>query len=244
VVERTYRAPVSTFYAPGPWAVTVDLDEGAAHHAKVKRLLVGQPVGLTSGDGRRVVGRLAELSKRRASVWLADEPVEHVPRPPVLELLAPVGDRDRMLMLAEKAVELGVSGWRPVVFSRSRNVTPRGEGEAFREKVRLRMIAALEQSFGAWLPALSPEAPPEVARAEVAGACGILFDGEGIPITELGASLTAPCAVSLGPEGGIVPAERAAFLESGWRLASLGDNVLRFETAGIAGIALLRALLR
>jgi hypothetical protein len=51
-------------------------------------------------------------------------------------------------------------------------------------------------------------------------------------------------ALACGPEGGLEPAERAAFAEKGWRAASLGPNVLRFETAGIAGLTLTRALLR
>jgi 16S rRNA (uracil1498-N3)-methyltransferase len=244
VVERADRAPVSTFYAPGAWSASVDLDEAAAHHAQVKRLQVGDLVRVTSGDGRRAIGTLSDLTKRRATVNLDGAAVEEVPLPPVIELLAPVGDRERMLLLAEKSVELGASGWRPVVYRRSRSVTPRGEGEAFRDKVRLRMIAALEQSGSAWLPTLHPESSPEVARASTEGMARVLLDGNGTPLIELRASLASPCALALGPEGGLDPEEREGFVESDWRLASLGPNVLRFETAGIAGLALLRASLR
>jgi 16S rRNA (uracil1498-N3)-methyltransferase len=53
-----------------------------------------------------------------------------------------------------------------------------------------------------------------------------------------------PVAIACGPEGGFEPSERAAFADAGWRAASLGPNVLRFETAGIAGLTLARALLR
>jgi 16S rRNA (uracil1498-N3)-methyltransferase len=244
VVERADRAPVSTFHAPGAWGASVELDEAAAHHAQVKRLQAGDVVRLTSGDGRRVIGTLTELTKRRATVTLDGAAVEEIPAPPAIELLAPVGDRERMLVLAEKAVELGASGWRPVVYRRSRSVTPRGEGEAFRDKVRLRMIAALEQSGGAWLPTLHPESSPEVARASTAAMDRVLLDGEGVPLIELRAALTSPCALALGPEGGLDADERDGFIAADWRLASLGANVLRFETAGIAGIALLRAFLR
>jgi 16S rRNA (uracil1498-N3)-methyltransferase len=54
----------------------------------------------------------------------------------------------------------------------------------------------------------------------------------------------APVALALGPEGGLEPDERAAFADAGWRTASLGENVLRFETAGIAGVTLVRSLLK
>ena len=39
------------------------------------------------------------------------------------------------------------------------------------------------------------------------------------------------------------PEELARFRDAGWREASLGTNVLRFETAGIAALALVRSLI-
>ena len=241
MVERADQPPVSTFYAPGAWGPLVELDEAGAHHAQVKRLHEGDVVRLSSGDGRRVQGQLTQFAKRRATVELNDATFEMVPEAARVEMLAPVGDRERMLMLAEKTVELGVSGWRSVVYRRSRSVTPRGEGEAFREKLRLRMIAALEQSGSAWLPALHPESSPDVARAETEQFQRILLDAEGTPLIQLCGSLVAPCVIALGPEGGLDAEERRAFVEAGWRAASLGRSVLRFETAGIAALALVRA---
>jgi 16S rRNA (uracil1498-N3)-methyltransferase len=239
-VERADRAPVGTFHAPGAWSSIVELDEAAAHHVQVKRLREGDPVRLTSGDGRRAAGVLESITKRRASVRLGDAGVEQVPRAPLVELYAPVGDRERMLLLAEKAVELGLSAWHPVVYRRSRSVTPRGEGEQFREKLRLRMVSALEQSGGAWLPAMHAEQSPDELRP-AADACRLLLDGAGLPFASLASTLTAPCAIALGPEGGLDPEERAAFIAAGWHPVSLGANVLRFETAGIAALALVRA---
>jgi 16S rRNA (uracil1498-N3)-methyltransferase len=240
VVERADRAPVGTFYAPGAWSSVVELDEAAAHHVQVKRLREGDPVRLTSGDGRRATGVLESITKRRASVRLGDARVEQVPRAPLVALHAPVGDRERMLLLAEKAVELGVSAWHPVVYRRSRSVSPRGEGEPFREKLRLRMISALEQSGGAWLPAMHAEQSFDELRP-AADACRLLLDGAGPPFASLASTIAAPCAIALGPEGGLDPEERAAFVAAGWRPLSLGANVLRFETAGIAALALVRA---
>lgn len=249
MVERDHRAPVGTFYAPGAWrsAERVELDALAAHHASVKRISVGDVVRLTSGDGRRAHGTVEELSKRRFVIALANEPIEDVPVPPRVELWAPVGDRDRMLMLAEKSVELGVSSWRPVVYGRSRSVSPRGEGESFREKLRLRQISALEQSGGAWLP----ESHSEVAfdsAIEGASTAGVgmqlLLDAEGESIGEVARTLEIPVCIALGPEGGLEEAERAQFIRAGWRPVSLGANVLRFETAAIAALAIVHSHLR
>jgi 16S rRNA (uracil1498-N3)-methyltransferase len=71
-----------------------------------------------------------------------------------------------------------------------------------------------------------------------------VLDSFGAPIVEVLAEAHEPVVIACGPEGGLEPAERDAFAEAGWRAASLGPNVLRFETAGIAGLILARALLR
>lgn len=241
MVERADRAPVGTFHVPGAWSAVVELDDAAAHHAQVKRLREGDVVRLTSGAGHRATGVLASLGKRRATVEIDPAEIETVAPPPHVALLAPVGDRERMLLLAEKCVELGLSAWHPVVHVRSRSVSPRGEGEQFREKVRLRMISALEQSGGAWLPMLHREVAGGEAASAFASSHCLLLDAAGGPIVDRLPSVAAPVAIALGPEGGLDDDERAAFVQQGWHPVSLGANVLRFETAGIAALAVLRA---
>lgn len=245
-MERADRAPVGTFYAPGAWGPVVELDEGAAHHASVKRLAVGDPVRLTSGDGRRILGEITTLAKRRLAVSTTGETLEEVSAPPRVELWAPVGDRERMLWLAEKATELGLTAWRPVSYRRSRSVSPRGEGDAFRDKVRARMISALEQSGGAWLPELLPDSTLDRALPDVPWETGLLLDAGANPIRDTLSRFTVhdsrfTMTLALGPEGGLDPDERDEFLSVGWRRASLGYNVLRFETAAIAALAIIRS---
>jgi 16S rRNA (uracil1498-N3)-methyltransferase len=237
-VERGDRAPVATFYAPNlsPTGDEVSLGESAAHHAGVRRLSAGNEVRLTDGAGTVALGTIRRLTKREmvAEVRAA----EHVPRLPPLELLPPVADRDRMLWLAEKSAELGVSVWQPVIFSRSRSVVPRGEGEAFAAKVRARMVSALEQSSGAWLPEVRRELPLDRALATVAARARYVLDAAGGRIDPGGAAGGA--AVVIGPEGGIEPAEHSLLEASGWKRVALGATTLRFETAGIAAVAILR----
>jgi 16S rRNA (uracil1498-N3)-methyltransferase len=246
VVERADRAAIATFYAPGEWRRLVDLGGAAAHHAGVKRLATGGLVQLTSGDGRRATGAIAELGRTRLVVDVDAGSIEMVPAPAHVELWAPVADRERMLLLGEKAVELGASAWRPIVYQRSRSVSPRGEGDTFREKLRLRMISALEQSGSAWLPTLHLESSLDEALSGVDAAAlsGVLLDAGGVPLASIGEGIGAPVALALGPEGGLDADERAAFVAADWRTASLGVNVLRFETAGIAALAVIRSLIR
>jgi 16S rRNA (uracil1498-N3)-methyltransferase len=240
MVERGDRPSVATFFAPGAWEDRVMLSEAAAHHALVKRLAAGDRVRLTSGDGRRGEGVLELLGKRLVAVAVDPASVTDTPAFPRIDLYAPIGDRERMLMLAEKAAELGVSSWQAVSFARSRSVSPRGEGEAFHQKVRLRQVGALEQSGAAWLPEVQPDIALD-ALCGIAAPTRLLLDADGERLAEVVTTLEVPVAITLGPEGGLEEHERARLIQSGWRPVSLAANVLRFETAGIAALAIVRS---
>ena len=58
-----------------------------------------------------------------------------------------------------------------------------------------------------------------------------------------GVSVNAPITLALGPEGGLEDAEMAELRDAGFLPVSLGPGILRFETAGAAGVAIARALL-
>jgi 16S rRNA (uracil1498-N3)-methyltransferase len=47
--------------------------------------------------------------------------------------------------------------------------------------------------------------------------------------------------VLLGPEGGLEEAETNALARAGWQRTRLAATTLRFETAGIAAVAIVRA---
>ena len=101
---------------------------------------------LEVGDARAALERRRASRARRRSTrwrsggspWSCDASSRSRCRaPPHVELLG-ARRRSRPHALARgEGVELGASAWRPVVYRRSRSVSPRGEGERFREKVRL-----------------------------------------------------------------------------------------------------------
>jgi 16S rRNA (uracil1498-N3)-methyltransferase len=104
----------------------------------------------------------------------------------------------------------------------------------------------VKQSGGAWLPEIAPlrtvaayveeiprDEPPHV------GAARARLEGSGDPLREVLASWqgVGTASLAVGPEGGWSPSEAALFDGAGFRRASLGARVLRFETAAIAGLA-------
>jgi 16S rRNA (uracil1498-N3)-methyltransferase len=228
-----------TFFHDGDLSsgAAVFLSEDAAQHARVRRVQAGDGVRLVNGRGRAATGTLATVGKRGVAVEI--QAAGDVARPLELTVIVPVADKERMLFAAEKCVEFQVTAWRPVYFARSRSVSPRGEGERFRQKVLARMRSALEQGGGAWLPELYDEAEAADAWGETPAARRLLLHHEGQSLAACVSS--GPMAIAVGPEGGFERSEIEAAERSGWVRASLGAGTLRFETAVIAGAAVIRA---
>jgi 16S rRNA (uracil1498-N3)-methyltransferase len=238
-VECTDSTAVATFFAAEPLVVggTVTLSDEAAHHIRVARVAVGDCIALRDGAGRAALGTLVKVSRSSALVDVSE--TSEIPRPALIHLLAPVADRERMLWLAEKVVELGVTSWRPVIWRRSKSVSPRGEGPTFQAKVLARMTSALIQSGGGWLPDMFPEATVERAISAAPLGTRLLLTQDGEPIA--GVPMHIPITIALGPEGGMEPAERDLFIGAAFLPVKLGSSTLRFETAGMAAVAIAAA---
>ena len=242
MVERDHRTSVATFFAPEGFTEsgTLTLGEEAAQYARVIRVAPGDPVELRDGCGGAAAGSLARIAKRSISIQIEEE--WRIPAPPPVHMMVPVADRDRMLLLAEKLTELGATSWRPVVWRRSKSVAARGEGPTFVGRLKGRMISALTQSGGGWLPEIHPAAP--IDRAIVAAPTGtrLVLDRDSRE-SIVSATLSPPVTIALGPEGGFESIEKEELAAAGFSALRLVGNVLRFETAGIAALAAVRMML-
>lgn len=240
MVERQHRATVTTLFWPEdlePGEIVLDGDP--FEHARARRLARDDRVRVINGRGRVAAGAIASVAKRKLIVTI--QHTLDTPRPMDLAVLVPVADKERMLMAAEKCVELQVTSWQPVIYTRSRSVATRGEGEKFREKVRARMQAALEQSAGSWMPDVHEDAVPHAAFERVPPEWSrFVLDAGGQPLAPR--VRNAPTALAVGPEGGFELAELASARERGWSRTSLAVTTLRFETAIVAGAAVVRAM--
>ena len=70
-----------------------------------------------------------------------------------------------------------------------------------------------------------------------------LLDAVGESIGDVMHGLESPVRIALGPEGGMEPAERDAFIGAAFLPVKLGESTLRFETAGVAAVAIVAASL-
>ena len=242
MVERSDQPRVAaTFYCAEQLiaGAHISLADEAVQHARVLRIGPGEIVELRNGAGGAARGAISRMTKRSLTVDI-DQTWE-IPAPPEVHMLVPVGDRDRMLMLAEKITELGAASWRPVVWRRSKSVEGRGEGPTFVSRIRLRMISALTQSGGGWLPEIHPSALVARAIAASPAANRVLLDA-GAAQSMLSVPCEFPMVIALGPEGGLADEERQQLIDGGFTPVRIAPTVLRFETAGIAALAVARAM--
>jgi 16S rRNA (uracil1498-N3)-methyltransferase len=240
MVERDRRKAIATFYCEAPLApgLPVQPSDDVLNHLRARRLGDGDDVRLTNGAGVLAEATVRARGKRDSEFAVSS--VIEVPRPPAIHLCAPVADRDRMLWLAEKATELAVSSWKGIRFRRSASVTGRGEGAGFSARLRARMISALEQSGGAWLPPVLADDDLEAVASEPG--TRIVVDVRGDALRRVvGQNAADGVTLLVGPEGGIEDDELALLQRSGWRAARLGSAILRFETAAVAAIGAIRA---
>jgi 16S rRNA (uracil1498-N3)-methyltransferase len=220
--------------------VSVSLGDDAAQHARVLRIGAGAAAELRDGRGNAARGTISRMAKRSVTVDVTE--VWTLPDLPPVHLLVPVADRDRMLVLAEKCTELAATSWRPVIWRRSRSVGPAGDGPAFQSRLKGRMIAALTQSGGGWLPEVHPSAPVSRAIAAAPPGTRLLCDARadrGL----IDVDMQLPVSIAIGPEGGLDEKERDEMIEGGFTPVSLVGGTLRFETAGVAALAIVRARL-
>jgi 16S rRNA (uracil1498-N3)-methyltransferase len=215
------------------------LAPGDLHYLRdVLRLGPGAAVQVFDGEGGVHDGRLEGEA-------LALGPRRDVPPPAARVLLAfALARGERCDLAVQKATELGAA--RLVPFEAARSVVRLDPARAADRQRRWQRIAAeaARQCGRGDVPEVA--APGTLAEALAAVPAGyrllVFHEGGGEPLASLVEREAQGHALVVGPEGGLAPAELAACLGAGGRLATLGPRVLRFETAAIAAVALVQHL--
>jgi 16S rRNA (uracil1498-N3)-methyltransferase len=170
------------------------------------------------------------------------EPVSlaETPRPERrMHLAAGFSRSARRDFFLEKSVELGAAGILFWQADRSQGRMPETPKEAWTAA----LVAAAKQCGAARLPGLSV-VPGGAAGLAALGSCFdrryLLWEAPGLSRRLALADVAAPgdALFVLGPEGGLTDAEAHTYVHAGFAAVSLGDRVLRWETAGLAVLAL------
>jgi 16S rRNA (uracil1498-N3)-methyltransferase len=222
------------------------LSETDLHHlARVLRLEPGDRVMVAGVDGREAEATLSVVTHDAVTADL-DAPVVRPARPHV-SLAAGIARRERMEFAIQKSTELGVAEVLPVATART--VVRLDEEQGGNRGRRWRRIAqeAAKQSQRTDVPIVRDplafsELLAELGRFDVvlvpweeAGSEGL---GIGAALDAAGATPETSVLVVIGPEGGLEEDEVAALEAAGGAIVTLGDTVLRTETASVVAVAL------
>jgi 16S rRNA (uracil1498-N3)-methyltransferase len=213
-----------------------------AHHlTRVLRVEAGQKFEISDNSNLY----LAEVESARKDLvsFAIIEPLE--PAQPVLRarLFVSLIKFERFEWMIEKATELGVERVTPLETDRSEKGLERAAGKRLPRWNRVAREAS-EQSRRARLPDI--DSPIKLAEALqcVAAHRYALDEGETRPILSVIPAQRRPGAqvfVLAGPEGGWTDRERSGIEAANWTSVSLGNSILRAETAAVAALAILNA---
>lgn len=212
----------------------------ALHLIRVLRARVGQEFDVVA-NGELRLGKIAHIGERRVEFDLG-EAVASVSLVQITIVLS-IFKFDRMEWAIEKCTELGAACIIPAVARRTESHLATA---AVKRVERWRRVArqAAEQSRRISVPEItSPMRIDEVAALS-AGTRIVLDESErDAKLADFFSEEPSTVALAFGPEGGWTQEELKLFHDGGWKSASLGTTILRAETASIAALAVVIALL-
>ncbi len=145
--------------------------------------------------------------------------------------------------MLQKCTELAVSGFTPVLSSRSLVQAAESLENKLPRWQRIIQEAA-EQSGRGQIPFLNKPLDFSDVLAATRGQFDVSLvaweEEQALRLTDAvkGLPANARIALLIGPEGGLTLAEVESAMESGWKTVSLGPRILRMETAAVVSAAL------
>lgn len=268
---------MSTFFVPSEnirydaeRPVSAELSGGDVKHIRtVLRMSVGDPLVLCDSRGLVYRCEIREMTPERiaAGILAVTEPAKRRQIPVYLFQGVPKGDK--MDLIVQKGVELGVNGFFPLLTERT-VVKFHAEADAEKKRERWQRIAAeaAKQCGRGAAPEVQRPIPigriPEKMKQPPFERALKIIPYENERDTTLKAVLQShqalfrdvcgdgrdgkvgeedgipPICLMIGPEGGFSVSEVETAKEAGFLPVSLGSRILRTETAGFAAVAAIR----
>jgi len=220
---------------------TVSITGSEFHHiSHVFRRKGGDEIVLSSGDGLLAEGVIESLSKRELIVAVHKMSSLQMSKPKIA-VAFPLLKNKHDSMIIEKLTELGVKDFFPITTERTVKKASINTIEKFRKVA----VAAMKQCDNAFLPQIHHVLPLSELIPSLGNYIPLvaLETGKHKSIKKVFQELheKAICLI-IGPEGGFDDREIEFLKNNNVNTFTLGNHILRAETAAIAASAQLLAL--
>ena len=216
------------------------------HIKNVLRMKESDEIKLSAGDGLLYTAVISEFLPDRIVCRIIDCEGGKSELPAKIILFQGLPKKDKMELIIQKAVELGVSEIVPVMMKRTIVKLEDNKKEQKKlERWRTISLTAAKQSGRAIVPEVSDFIPfnEAVKRAQSLEYNLIPYENEkGMDkARELIKELKDKKSIGIfiGPEGGIAEDELELAVNAGAKPISLGNRILRTETAGLALVSVI-----
>ncbi len=211
------------------------IETQAAHYlTRVIRRNIGDAIKVFDDRSGEYLAEIIDISKRHCSIKIIEKLRAREETPDLWLCAAPI-KRDRWMMMAEKACELGISAFVPV--QTQRTIIDRIKSD----KLRHHMIEAAEQCERTALPNIHPLQKLTNFLDDFPAGRNLYFCDErgGDNFHSILGQNHGPAAILIGPEGGFTDEENTLIhAHPAAQGVSLGPRILRAETAAIAAISI------
>ena len=229
------------FFIPKPFKQEMQITGQDAHHIiDVLRMDSGDRLQVVADDGFSFVGEITAINTNTVTV-LAQEILRETHEPDVqISLLQGLAKGEKMELIIQKAVEIGIADVFPVAMAHSVVVLESSKAEKKVERWQKIAEAAAKQSKRDVIPAVHEVMTlTKVLQTKKWDLLLVAYESENqVSLKEtLQAHKDAKSiGVIIGPEGGLSNEEVKAAQEAGGIAVSLGRRILRTETAGLVAV--------
>ena len=210
--------------------------DDARHIARSLRMREGDEVSLCDEDGGEYRATLTKIRDELCELDIIEKVDTDAEPPYSLTLFMAYPKGDKLETVVQKAVELGA--WRIVPFESSRCIKrPSGDkAEANRKRLSRIALEAAKQCGRAKIPTVTQPLSYSAMLKEATECALALFcyeneDGLTVKTALSGRERPDSIAVIVGSEGGFSPDEAAEATKAGCLSVTLGNRILRCETA-------------
>ena len=215
--------------------------EDAVHISKSLRMLPGEKLTLCDKNGILSICEITEIAKSAVTVKTVESfPCENEP-PINVTLYQALTKSDKMDMIIQKAVQLGVSRIVPIMTNRCvSRPDEKGIAKKLQRWQKIAKGAAMQSRRG-----IIPKVDKLLSLKEATEDClsldiGMVFyEKYGDKIGSLLKSSISSCGIFVGSEGGFDEAEIEALNFKGIKSATLGKRILRTETAPLTALSII-----